>query len=359
MPDTATKPASTGPLTAPVAGADLPATAPAWASRMASVARSGTSSVFMLHGNTLDLVPVGSTYGTIATFLAEQLFGRYELVLHYDLGRGLRAFAGGSGARLQQMIVTANKAGLDFETVKNDPAVVIATIDALIRKTIMQAPADRLKLAVLIDQASFLFPSGEPGRFSYPAAGMLVTALNWASSPHLKALDVAIVMLDERKADLNDRLTGNPHVTLIEVPLPDALERERFLTALLGATQASDVSDFGVPELAKLTAGLSLTNVRSLLTTAMRGNTRLDAKAFVALKKGLLEQQCQGLLEFVEPKWGLDTVVGFAQAKQRLRDDAALLARGELECVPMGYLICGPVGTGKSFLAYCSAKEMG
>ena len=29
----------------------------------------------------------------LAEFLAEQLFGRWSLVLHYDLGRGLRALA--------------------------------------------------------------------------------------------------------------------------------------------------------------------------------------------------------------------------------------------------------------------------
>ena len=65
------------------------------------------------------------------------------------------------------------------------------------------------------------------------------------------------------------------------------------------------------------------------------------------------------MLEFVEPKWKLDTVIGQDAAKQRLRDDAALLARGALDCVPMGYLMCGPVGTGKSFLAMCAAGEIG
>ena len=44
------------------------------------------------------------------------------------------------------------------------------------------------------------------------------------------------------------------------------------------------------------------------------------------------------MLEFLEPKWKLDTVIGHEAAKQRLRDDAALLARGALDCVPMGYL---------------------
>ena len=45
--------------------------------------------------------------------------------------------------------------------------------------------------------------------------------------------------------------------------------------------------------------------------------------------------------------------------KQRLREDAQLLQRGDTETLPMGYLVCGPVGTGKTFLAQCMAGEMG
>jgi SpoVK/Ycf46/Vps4 family AAA+-type ATPase len=91
----------------------------------------------------------------------------------------------------------------------------------------------------------------------------------------------------------------------------------------------------------------------------MDGRQHLDGKLFRDLKKRLIERQCQGLLEFIEPKWKLDTVIGHEAAKQRLRDDAALLSRGIFDCVPMGYLLSGPVGTGKSFLATCAAGEIG
>src|SRR5213078_2951417 len=40
-------------------------------------------------------------------------------------------------------------------------------------------------------------------------------------------------------------------------------------------------------------------------------------------------------------------------------EDAALLKRGALDSLPMGYLLCGPVGTGKSFLAQCVSGEIG
>jgi SpoVK/Ycf46/Vps4 family AAA+-type ATPase len=42
-----------------------------------------------------------------------------------------------------------------------------------------------------------------------------------------------------------------------------------------------------------------------------------------------------------------------------LREDATLISRGQLDAAPMGYLLCGPVGTGKSFLAECYAGSIG
>jgi len=343
--------------------ADLPAWFPPWASQLAGLYFSGTTAAFVLAGNTYDLFRIGaaeeSPYGVIAEFLAEQLFGRWSLVLHYDLGRGLRAFAGRDEKRLKDMVTLANKKVGDLSALPKDPAATFAILDRFVRNNIMAAEDERLSLAVIIDQASYLFPSGEPGRLNMQASSQLVTMLNWAMSPHVKRMNMAFVMIDEKVSDLSDRLTGNPHVATIEVPLPDQPAREAFITASTAGTAVKDFSDFDAPGLAKLTAGISLTDLNVLVQSARESGKRLDADAFRALKKRLLERQCQGLLEFIEPRWALDTVVGHEAAKARLREDAALLKRGALDSLPMGYLLCGPVVTGKSFLAQCVSGEIG
>ena len=347
----------------PPPGPLLPAWAPPWALQLAELCFSGTTSVFLLHGNSNDLMPRGESaddgYGTIADMLAEQLFGKWDLVLHYDLGRGLRAFAGRNEKRLQKMIVLANEKIADLSTVKNDPGVVLQLIDRFVRANIIAAGEKSLSFAVIIDQASFLFPSGEPGRTSFAAAAMLVTLLNWAKSPHVKKMPMAFVLMDERRSDLSDRLTGSPHVAPIEIPLPAVEQRERFIKSTVGTRELAAFSDFDVPTLARLTAGISLIDVAVLVKTAMETGQRLDAKLFRDLKKRLIEKQTQGLLEFIEPKWTLDTVIGHEAAKSRLRQDAELLRKGRLDSLPMGYLLCGPVGTGKTFLAQCTAGEIG
>ena len=342
---------------------DLPSWFPAWASQLADLYFSGTTAAFVLSGNTYDLFRIGGDdamrYGVLAEFLAEQLFGRWSLVLHYDLGRGLRAFAGRDEHRLKDMVTLANRKVGDLSALPKDPAATFAVLDRFVRTNIMAAEDDRQSLALIMDQASYVFPNGEPGRLNMQASSQLVTMLNWAMSPHVKRLNMAFVMIDEKLADLSDRLTGNPHVAAIEVPLPDESSREAFIKASTANRAISEFSDFDAAALAKLTAGIAQTDLNVLIQSARESGKRLDAAAFRSLKKRLLERQCHGLLEFIEPRWTLDTVVGHEAAKARLREDAALLKRGALDSLPMGYLLCGPVGTGKSFLAQCVSGEIG
>ena len=66
---------------------------------------SGTTSVFLLHGNVHDLIETRdaggkSAYCSISEFLATQLFGKWDLVVSHDLSRGLRPQAGANADRL-------------------------------------------------------------------------------------------------------------------------------------------------------------------------------------------------------------------------------------------------------------------
>jgi AAA+ superfamily predicted ATPase len=335
---------------------------PGWAAELSDLYFSGSTCLFVLYGNVHDLVPLaadGANYGSLSDFLAEQVFGRWDLVLYYDLARGLRAFSGRDGARLKGMVVRVNDKVGDLTTARKDPSTAFALVDRFVQNNIMAGEEKSVSAAILIDHASFLIPSGEPGHLSPAAGQQVVTLLNWAASPHIKRLNMAIILMDESAGALSERVTSNPYVSTVEVPMPGEADRERFLRFAVEGRDFSSASDYTERELAHLTAGISLVDMNVMVQSALESGRRLDAHRMRELKKELIERQCRGLLEFIEPKWTTDVLVGHAPVKQRLREDAQLLKLGETGTLPMGYLVCGPVGTGKTFLAQCMAGEMG
>jgi len=78
-------------------------------------------------------------------------------------------------------------------------------------------------------------------------------------------------------------------------------------------------------------------------------------------KKRLIEEFCQGLVRFKDPKPGisLDRVATHTAAKQKLRELAWLIKNGKADVLERGILVPGRVGVGKSFLIDCFASECG
>ncbi len=355
--------------TSPAAGAAgaLPAWCPPWAERLGDAYLSGTSCVFMLHGNVRDLVPVTAqaagpgadpaAWGTVPDFLAREMFGRWDIVLAYDVGRGLRPLAGPDPARLRTMAQWLTERVGNAASWPRDPDQAVAAIDAILERNLIDPPEQRKRIAVVLDYAQYLVPAGEGG--TRAAAGRLVRILGWATNPLLRRVNVAVVLLADTIAEVHPRLVQNPAVTAIDLPMPDAAERERFALATAAAAGMNPAQFDGAKRAAAIAGGLTLESLRAVVTLAARDNTAPDGPEFAARKKDLIERSCHGLIEFIQPRLTLEAVAGHADAKQRLESDARAIRRGQLEAAPMGYLICGPVGTGKSFIAECYAGSVG
>ncbi len=353
----------TGP---PLAGsAALPEWCPPWAERLGDAYLSGTSCVFLMHGNVRDLVPIaapaaaadGNAWGTVPDFLAREMFGRWDIVLAYDVGKGLRPLAGPDPARLRTMAQWLTERLGNAATWPRDPDQALAAIDALLERNLIDPPEQRKRIAVVLDYAQYLVPAGEAGARS--GAARLVRVVGWATNPLLRRVNVAIVLLTDSLAEMHPRVVANPAVTAIEVSMPEADERERFALATAAAAGMPSEHLDGVRRVAALSGGLTLESLRAVVTLSARERTAPDGPEFTARKKDLIERSCHGLIEFVQPRLTLDAVAGHADAKGRLDSDARAIRSGQLESAPMGYLICGPVGTGKSFIAECYAGSVG
>lgn len=76
-------------------------------------------------------------------------------------------------------------------------------------------------------------------------------------------------------------------------------------------------------------------------------------------KKEMIENEASGLIEFVETEHDLTLVSGHNFVKKRFRSASKAIKQGRLDVLPMGYLVSGPIGTGKSFMVTAFAGEIG
>lgn len=344
---------------------ELPAWYPAWAKELAELYFSGTINTFVLYGNVHDLVAVpdangGSTFVNLADFIASQIFGSWDVVLGYDLGRGLRALAGSDPKRLQTMMQYAGGIFGTPNTWPREPEKVLDMLESLIQRNLLEDNlANRKRIGLVFEHGEFLLPPGDLASLARSQGTRLVRFLSWAANPYIKRLNMAFCLITEKASEISERLVNNPHVAAIEIPLPTVEERKKFVEQVTKSADANAASKLpmSIDGLVQNAAGLSLTNLNVLLSNInVRG---LDLAQFRKLKKQLIERQCQGLVEFVEPPHTLDLIVGLPEAKERLQQDAKWIAEGKLETAPMGYLFCGAVGTGKTFLAECYAGSIG
>jgi hypothetical protein len=337
---------------------------PSWANEMRDLFRSGSAAQFLLHGSVFDVVPHGGKLLSLPAFLEQVMFASYDVVLRYDRSRGVRATRGGEdwGDWLQ------NSLGREAatQTLMREPGSALELIDRYLLRTLnLQAlpggAAKPKKIAVIIEFAEFVVPRGDALQLGGPFAANTVKVLGWANDPAVVQSNIVTVLLSEGLHDLNSLVVENPHAAALHLPLPNEADMLAYLSAL-STTQFPDLvakSDVPIETVAARLTGLSRVGARTAIALALGNDKRITAAWLGQIKKELIERECQGLLDFVESPFTMDHVAGMEPVKVWLREDTELLKRGALRALPMGYLICGRIGTGKTFLVQCWAGELG
>ncbi len=368
---------------------------PAWAEEMRQVFRAGATSQFVLHGNVFDLVAApdgkgGAAWVSLSEFLTATMFQPFDVVIRYDRGRGVRieppdarrpdAYKGVEevlrflkgvdafrGAPAAFDAVAEKQDRLDLrEQLPRDPKRALEIVDRILafarRRTVVKdgkaVPAP-LRVAVILDYAHFIVPQGDP-IYVADLSQTLIQVQDWAANPEVTASYVATVLIAENLLDLNRALVESPYSAKIRIDLPTAEEIRAFVADLLPeGSEFEKASDVARDVLADKLVGLSRVSIRQLVRRALTGGERITGAYLTRMKKELIEKEAAGRLEFLESERTLEDVAGHDQAKAWLREDAVLLRRGRVMAIPMGYLLTGRIGTGKTYLVECLAGEIG
>ena len=325
--------------------------APAWLDELRLAYESGAHGQFVLYGNVADRFPLDGRLVSLTRYLEARLLGTFDLVFLYDPGNGLSLLRGGE--RFAQW-----PAAEQVKPWPHEPRAAIELISRYLRyRANLQAlgRGDAEHVAVILRGAELILPASRQGDFASASLASLVR--DWAAEPPFSDMAFASLLLADNLNDLHPLVANNPRIDRVQVPLPDADSLGQCLAQLrLDHPAAFASEDNGTVQ---ALAGVSLSALTSLVKRRAHEGKVLGAQDWVEAKKELVETDSAGLVEFIESRRTLDDYHAQDALKIWLRQDMALWQAADLRALPKGYIFCGPVGTGKTYLVECLAGEAG
>jgi hypothetical protein len=350
-------------VTSAAPGAAFLATLPAWGADLVRAIWAKQANVFILHGMPADLVPVAGTGGlrflALEDFLQQDLFAAWPSFLTYNRAEGIGFGSTAARGHFQDRLRTYDAVhGTTWsQALPRDALNSFALLDSYFRACAAQTPARPVVL--VLPFAETMAPAAEAAYRTPEDRAVVVYLRRWAQDPVLLAKNVVLVLITESLADLDPQLRRAHAAREIEIQRPGPAERLAFLEAARPAAWYAQSSELPAAQLAQLTAGMNRVQLGQLLDGIDANGETLSRARVRLMKKEVIETEGLGLLEYVEPPYDLSMVAGMVAVKDRLRRVARAIARGNTAAVPMGYLVCGPVGSAKTFLVECFAKEIG
>jgi SpoVK/Ycf46/Vps4 family AAA+-type ATPase len=339
---------------------------PAWAEELANKYRSKTANVYILHGNIRDFLPHEKnegefTFKRVQDYISEILFGNKEIIAYYDSSRGL-TFC--EPHMEKNYLAAAPKFAVspDFDSgdfVSNDPERCFPYLEKYFLSQIPEEKKVKGRKVLIVDFAEHIVPAGDLIRLSDRDRYCMVTFNRWATDPKFIRGDISIILLTENLSDISSRLTSSPAIVKISVPFPGAKIRESFLRSEEEKKRLLLERGLTPEKLASITSGLNLMNLYRLAAESYESEKPITLEFMRLKKKEIIENGAGGLLEFMETSYDLSHVSGHDFVKKRFKNAAKAIKKGRPDVLPMGYLIAGPVGTGKSFMVSAFAGEIG
>ena len=333
---------------------------PMWAQELSVKYCSKTANLYFVHGNIRDFLPHQMNEGEfmfvrIQDYISEVLFGNRDIIVFYDKSSGI-SFCMSQMEKDYLKTMTARYPDVppdDF--LSRDP---VKAFDYLERYFVINIPKD-LRIVLIVDYAETIVPADEIGNLDEVDRYCLVTLNRWSHEPQFTKGDISIIMLTENLADINPRVSSSPSTVKVTIPFPNQTVRTQFLEFLSGREMLLLERGLNPERMGSLTSGLNLMNLNQLVAESFQEDKPVTLDYLRDRKRAIIENEAAGLLEFVDTDHDLSFVAGHEFVKKRFQRAARAIKQGRTDVLPMGYLIAGPVGTGKTFMVSAFAGEIG
>lgn len=328
--------------------------------------QAGKSHGFVIHGNVYDYVVPGVS---LKDYIAKMLASR--CVVFYNRSEGFsfptpsckEQFTQATQSQTQAEPVNPALAALT-QSRGQTPGQLPTSPDSalpLIEKFIKASQPN--SAAVVIEYTETVAPNGDVSTMSPNDRTNLVTLSRWGRDPEIEAQGQFVFLVTESLDQVNDNLkTAGNKYSIVEVPYPNQAERQAFVEWYLEAKsqELAGVSiELTTQELANMTAGLNRVHIEDIFLVAMIAG-QLTAQMVKSRKSQIIGNEYNDVLEVMDSQGGFETVGGLDYIKDYFtRSVINPMRQGNNRRVPMGVLMLGPAGTGKSIMATAVAKEAG
>jgi hypothetical protein len=384
-------------------------------------------SVVILTGDTHDLFwsPKQGRFLALEQTLYQALHDAFT-VIKLDIATGIGFYDSKDLATLTKICAQADNLALlredqlgdlreQVNSTRHSPLPALVLLQELLSSlSTMRRDNRSIKpLCTIVQFAGSLFPTGDFDRLAELDRQRLVTFLNLIESPWFKTGSHLIILIAETKSEVSNRIVALPSVQCVEIELPNAAERDKYVASFCGAgagapagtgagstvpisgavggapagaaatgstatgtevapaatavgstpaaLQAAptptQIFEQGQQTFVDDTAGLTLTALQDILEVAKRTNKPISRVDVLSSINSVLEADLGDIIKLSRPDHKPSDIVGYKKSGEFFLDIFRRCENAQT-AVP-AILVSGPNGAGKTFQLEAYASESG
>ncbi|MBN1974247.1 MAG: ATP-binding protein [Sedimentisphaerales bacterium] len=219
-------------------------------------------------------------------------------------------------------------------------------------------------LIILVEGADLLIPQGDASRLSETDRRKIAICRDWFCDPEFMNGRDSVIFIAESRSRLNEEVSHLPQLLEVEIPSPDEGQRDSFISWFIKKQPEDTKTKFreggSMQELAGLTAGLSIHALMQLLKEKSYSGERIEESDIIIKVSDYIVSQLGGedVVEFYRPKHKLSDVVGNVKLVKFLKEKFIPRIKLKEGCIS-GAIVCGPIGSGKTFIFEAVAADLG